>query len=162
MITYAQFIADFPEFSNTTNFPQSSFNYYLHFASLMLTPVWGQPAPAGQPLTLYDIGTEMFVAHNLAIEALNMFGAAAGGIPGLIPGVVSGTVTGQVTTNYDVANGVNPDAGHWNLTTFGTRFVSMLRLLGAQPTQISPSGSHIPFSGPGWTGPNTAPGYFGS
>lgn len=162
MITYAQFIVDFPEFANATVFPQSGFNFYLNWASLMLTPRWGAPAPTGQPYTLYDIGTELFIAHNLAIEALNAKAALAGGVPGLNRGVISGEVAGAVNISYDTANGLEADAGHWNLTTYGTRFVSMLRLLGAAPIQVGPGGNNIPNNGPAWIGPNPFPGYFSS
>lgn len=158
MITYAGFTTDFPEFATA---PQGQFNFYLQFASLMLTAPWGQAAPAGQPYTLYDIGTELFIAHNLALESLNAIAASAGGTPGLIPGVVSETVTGQVTVNYDVAASTELDAGHWNMTTYGTRFVQMLRLIGAAPSQISPAGPCIPNNGPAWVGPAPWPGYFG-
>ena len=162
MITYAQFIIDFPEFANAAVFPQSGFNFYLNFASLMLTPPWGAAAPTGQPYTLYDIGTELFIAHNLAIEALNAKGAIMGGVPGLNRGVISAESAGQVSINYDTANGLEPDAGHWNLTTYGTRFVSMARLLGSAPMQIGPSQQVPPYNGPAWIGPNPYPGYFSS
>lgn len=162
MITYTQFVGDFPEFSNTAPFPQSAFNYYLRFSCLMLTPVWGGPAAPGDPLEMYDIGTEMFIAHNLVLEAMNNKSVAVGGIPGLTKGVVSSESPGQVTVTYDTNAGIEIDAGHWNLTTYGIRFVGMARLLGAAPMQVGPSGILPPHSGPGWTGLNTWPGYFGS
>jgi Protein of unknown function (DUF4054) len=162
MVTYAQFTTDFAEFANTAIYPQSGFNFYLNFASLMLTPRWGEPAPAGHPNTLYDIGTELFIAHNLALEAMNAKAAASGGVPGLSTGPVSSKGAGAVSISYDTSAGLVEDAGHWNLTTYGTRFIGMLRMLGAAPTQIGPHGNFIPNDGPGWTGPNTRPGWFGS
>jgi hypothetical protein len=159
MVTYIQFTTDFPEFANA---PQGTFNFYLNFASLMLTGPWGAPAPAGQPNTMYDIGTELFIAHNLAIEALNAKAAAAGGVPGLNRGVISSEAAGTVNISYDTANGLETDAGHWNLTTYGTRFVSIARLLGAAPSQIGPHGNCIPNNGPAWVGPTPYPGYFSS
>jgi Protein of unknown function (DUF4054) len=160
MITYAQFTTDFAEFSNAAAYPQSSFNFYLNFASLMLTPRWGQPAPAGQPNTLYDIGTELFVAHNLALEAMNQKAAAAGGVPGLSTGPVSSKGAGAVSVSYDTTAGIVADAGHWNLTTYGIRFISMLLLLGAAPIQIGPHGDPNPLNGPAWPGLPTIPGWF--
>jgi hypothetical protein len=162
MVCYEQFTTDFPEFANTTTYPRSSFSFYQNFARLMLTFVWGAPAALGQPLELYDIGCELFIAHNLALEAMNQKAAAVGGVPGLSTGPVSSKGAGAVSISYDTTAGIEPDAGHWNLTTFGTRFISMLRLLGSAPMQVSPQGVHAPYSGPGWTGPNTRPGWFGS
>jgi hypothetical protein len=162
MIDYAQFTTDFPEFANTTTYPQSVFNFWLNFASLMLTPRWGAPADPGQPSTMYDVGTELIIAHNLALEAINQQAAAAGGVPGLNRGIISSETAGAVSVSYDTANGLELDAGHWNLTTYGTRFVSIARLIGAAPTQISPGPCNIPNSGQAWVGPWPYPGYFGS
>jgi hypothetical protein len=162
MINYAQFIVDFPEFANATTFPQSGFNYYQNFASIMLTSVWGQPAPTGQPYTLYDIGMEMFIAHNLVIEAMNAKTAAVGGLPGLTKGVISSESPGQVSVSYDTTAAIELDAGHWNLTSYGIRFIGLARLLGSAPMQIGPTGCVPPNSGPGWIGPPPFPGWFSS
>jgi hypothetical protein len=162
MVTYQSFIADLPEFTNTAVFPQSAFNYYQNFATIMLTSVWGQPAPAGQPNTIFDIGMEQFIAHNLVIEALNQKSVAVGGLPGLNKGAISGENAGQVSVSYDTDATLESDAGHWNLTTYGTRFINTARMLGAQPTQIGPQGIVPPHSGPGWIGPTPFPGYFSS
>jgi hypothetical protein len=163
MVTYQSFISDLPEFSNATIFPQSAFSYYQNFATIMLTSVWGQPAPAGQPNSLYDIGQEQFIAHNLVIEALNQKSVAVGGLPGLNKGAISGENAGQVSVSYDTSATLELDAGHWNLTTYGTRFLSVARMLGAQPMQIGPQGiGGPPFDGPAWIGPPPFPGYFSS
>jgi hypothetical protein len=159
MVTYQQFTSDFPEFAST---PESQFNFYLNWASLMLTPLWGQPAPAGQPLTIYDIGTELFIAHNLSLAAVNQQAAAGGGAPGSKNGIVNSKSVGDVSVGYDTSAGLEPDAGHWNLTTYGTRFIQMLRLIGAGPSQISPHYVGPSLNGPAWSGPDTRPGWFGS
>jgi hypothetical protein len=75
---------------------------------------------------------------------------------------VSGENAGQVSVSYDTTAGIEPDAGQWNLTSYGIRFIGLARLLGAQPTQIGPAGIAPPFSGPGWIGPPPFPGYFSS
>jgi Protein of unknown function (DUF4054) len=163
MVTYQSFIADYPEFSNAMIFPQSGFNYWANFAMIMLTSVWGQAAPAGQPNSLFDIGEELFIAHNLVLEAMNQKSVAVGGIPGLTKGVVSAENAGQVSVSYDTTAGIEEDAGQWNLTTYGIRLIGIARMLGAQPTQIGPQGiGGPPFSGPGWIGPPPFPGYFSS
>jgi hypothetical protein len=154
MITYAQFQLDFPEFSNSVLYTASQFAFYQNFASLMLTPVWGQPAPAGQPYTMYDIGTELFIAHNLALEAVNQQAASAGAPPGTTGGPVSSKAAGPVSVSYDIAAVLAADGGWWNLTNYGTRFISLARLLGAGPTTVAPSSWGQPCNnGPAWYGP---------
>jgi hypothetical protein len=162
MISYTQFVTDFPEFAVSATYPQSAFNFYQNFATIMLTAVWGQPATSGQPNTLYDIGMEMFIAHNLALEAMNQKAAATGGIPGLSTGIASSEGAGPVNISYDTTSAIELDAGHWNLTTYGTRFVQMARMLGSAPMYIGPAGCVPPNSGPGWIGPPPWPGWFSS
>ncbi len=160
MITFAQFTNDFPEFANAT---QGQFNTWAKFAALMLTPVWGQPGPDadGNP-TQYDLGSELFIAHNLALGMFSMQAAAQpGGIPGLNRGAINNEAAGPNSVGYDTAAGIETDAGNWNLTTYGTRFVQMARLLGAGPMQSSPGPSLNPLNGPAWPGPWPFPGYFG-
>ena len=162
MITYQQFVLDFPEFANATTFPQSGFNFYLNLANIMLNQDrWGQPA-AAPPNSLFDIGCELFIAHNLVLEAYNQQEANLGGLPGLNRGVISAEGAGQVNMSYDTNASIELDAGHWNLTTFGTRFVNMARMLGAAPMVIAPRGCAGPLGGTAWYGPNPIPGFFSS
>ncbi len=159
MITYAQFVSDFPEFSDSNTFPQSSFNFYANFASLMLTDRWGPPAAAGQPSTLYDIGTELFIAHNLALSAMNQKAAAAGGVPGLSTGPVSAKSVGPVSISYATEAGLVEDAGHWNLTTYGVRFIAMSRMVGSAPTYVGPHGGSVGSGASAWPGPLSMMGW---
>lgn len=158
MITYAQFLIDYPEFPNAS---QSSFNYYFQLATLMLTPPWGQPADSGQPYTMYDIGTELIIAHYLALKQLAVKAAAVGGIPGIARGIISAESVGAVSLSYDTASAAMEDAGQWNLTTYGQDFVQRARLVGSAPTQVSPGPNRTPYNGPAWVGPSPWPGYFG-
>lgn len=162
MVTYQSFTTDFPEFANTTTYPQSGFNFHANWASLMLTPRWGSSAPAGQPNSLYDIGTELFIAHNLALEAMAKKAAAVGGVPGLSTGPVSSKGVGPASVSYDTSAGIETDAGHWNLTVYGTRFISMALMLGTAPIYVGPGGNRNPLDGPTWDGPLTIPGWFSS
>jgi hypothetical protein len=158
MVSFAQFTSDFPEFASAN---QGQFAMWANVASFMLTPAWGAPAGPGQPNTQYDYGSELFIAHNLAIGMLNQQAAAKGGVPGMSGGVISGTTAGPLSVTYDASAGIEPDAGHWNLTNYGTRFIQMAMLIGAQPTQVSPGGCNNPLNGPAWTGNYPYPGYFG-
>jgi Protein of unknown function (DUF4054) len=161
MITFTQFVADIPEFANVATCTQNSFNRWQQFATLMLTPAWGQPAASGQPYTQYDFGMELIIAHYLALGAMNQIAAAAGGVPGLARGIISSEAAGAVNISYDTVSAAMEDAGQWNLTTYGQDFVLQARLIGAAPMQIGPHGNAGPLNGPAWVGPSPWPGYFG-
>jgi len=56
------------------------------------------------------------------------------------------------------------NAGHWNLTVYGTRFIRFAKMFGAGPIQIGIGYNPSPFGGPAWPGPDCNPGFtnFGS
>jgi hypothetical protein len=119
-----QFRLDFPEFTNTTTFPDSSVNFWLGVAVKMLRESrWAD---------LLDVGLELFMAHNLSLEKA----AASGGVPGIQYGAVSGKTVDKLSITYDATIGIVPDAGHWNLSTYGTRFLWMMNMAGMGPTQV--------------------------
>ena len=155
MITVQQFRSDYPEFSSTAVYPNSQIEYWLNFAYLMLNAQrWGG---------MLHLGASMFIAHNLAIEARAQMEASAGGIPGQQTGPLSSKSVDKVSMSYDTGAGIQPGAGHWNLTVYGTRFIKMARMFGAGPVQIG-IGIAPALSGQAWPGPNTNPGMnnFGS
>jgi hypothetical protein len=136
------------EFSNDVDYSDTSIQGWLDFSLLMLNASrWG---------SWLDKGTELFVAHNLVMDKVRSDTAAVGGWPGLNKGVLSGeTPGGGVSLSYNVEAGINKDAAHWNLTTYGTQFIYMARHIGAGPIQVGadswgPSGA--------WPGPLTGQG----
>lgn len=158
MIDAATFRQNLPAFSNTTTFPDDSVNFWIAVATMLLpVQTWGQGAtPASAPTTtLLDMGLTLFVAHNLALEAKNNKAAAAGGIPGTsASGPVSSESVGSVSRSYDAALGALDDAGPWNLTTYGTRFLFLARIIGKGPVQIG--ADCVPLGYP-WFGPPVSP-----
>lgn len=162
MITYAQFIADYPEFATAST---AQFALYQNRAVQYLsTPGWGQPAtnPTDpSQYTQYDFGMELVIAHFLARGKMRGLAVAAGGAP-MARGVISAESAGPGSVNYDTAASTEEGAGHWNDTDYGREFVQMARLIGAGPTQSAPSTCVGPdYNGPAWQGPATIPGYFG-
>lgn len=128
-ISAAQFRLDYPEFANVGTYPDSGVNYWLNLAYLMLRPDrWS---------TVIDVGAELFAAHNLVLEAQAARAAATGNLPGVQTGAVSGKSVDRVSINYDAQAGLVTDAGHWNLTTYGTRFIALSRMAGAGGIQIT-------------------------
>jgi len=128
-VNVAQFRADFTEFTNATTFPDSGIQFWLTTAYLML--------PACRWSTLLDLGAELFAAHNVVLEALATRSVATGALPGLQLGVVSGKSVDRVSLSYDAQAGLEIDAGHWNLTTYGTRFIRFARMAGMGAIQVN-------------------------
>lgn len=124
----ATFRADFPEFEDTGRFPNSTVTYYLNLAGLLLnTQRWGN---------LLDTATELFVAHNISLEATANRVAAFGGIPGAMTGPVASKEVDKGSISYDTQAAAEPDAGHWALTQYGARFIRLARMAGAGPVQV--------------------------
>jgi len=116
-------------------------------ATFNLTPAYGDS-------TLFDFGLELMVAHNLALERRALDEGAKGGVPGWGRGLVNNSSVDKATVGYDTTAAIEEGAGHWNLTTYGTRFKRLMNLVGAGPFQIidpndlNPLGSIFAFSGP--------------
>lgn len=148
-ITPQQLRYDYPEFGSTAVYPDSQIQYWFTLAYLMMDANrWGK---------VLDIGAELFVAHHISIEARNQAIAANGGVPGEGQGPVSGKSVDKVSMSYDTGAAIEPGAGHWNLTTYGTRFVQLMKMFGAGPVHIG-LGSAPALSGMAWPGPSTIPG----
>jgi hypothetical protein len=142
-VSAASFVQSYPEFSNTTTFPVSSINYWIAIAGLMLTNTvrWGlgSATASSPPTTRLDFATELFVAHNLSLEAQATPSAAAlaaGATPGLTPGILSSKSVGPVSAGYDTSAGINPDDGQWNLTIYGIRFIRLAKASALGPIQV--------------------------
>src|SRR5579872_5404682 len=103
MITFTQFTTDFPEFGATgANVSQGQFNMWANIAGLMLTPPWGPPGPdSNGNATQYDYGSELFIAHNLALGIQAAQQAKSGGAPGLNRGAINSESVGPVSVGYD-------------------------------------------------------------
>jgi hypothetical protein len=148
-ITNAQFRIDYPEFSDNVAYPDSAVTYFLNLAYALLNgDRWGAQL---------DIGAELFVAHNLAIEKRAQLEAANGEVPGTTTGPVASKSVDKVSISFDVGSAVQANAGHWNLTIYGTRFARLIRLFGASPIFVGVGFAPVG-SGMAWPGPNVTPG----
>ncbi len=122
-VTAASFRTDFPEFASTTVYPDAAVNYWINFATLSLNvDRWG---------TLLDQGTELFVAHNLVLEAKAQAEATNGAPPGMATGMVNSKSVDKVSVGYDTGSASEEDGSHWNLTIYGIRYLRMARMMGA-------------------------------
>lgn len=143
-VTPDTFRTSLPEFTDATAYPDAGITFWLTWAGIMLNVQrWGRAL---------DLGTLMFVAHHLVLERQAQAAAANGGVPGTNIGVINNKSVDKVTVGYDTTAAIDPKDGHWNLSTYGTRFISMVKMFGAGPIQVG-IGSAPPFSGPAWPGP---------
>lgn len=148
--------ADFPEFSSTQSYPDSTINYWLNVAGLMLNQSrWG---------TMLNTGIELYAAHNIVLEAQASMTTAVGGIPGVSKGPVSGESIDKGSVSYDSVTASEAGAGNWNLTTYGTRFIRLARMFGAGGIQVGIGYNPNPLNAGAWSGPDCTPGFtnFGS
>jgi hypothetical protein len=148
--TSAVFKGHYPEFVCPDTYPQSQVNYWIDIAYQLLNARrWGRQL---------DLAAELFVAHNLTLEARAQKEAANGGIPGGTVGPINSKSVDKVSIGYDTSAGIEKDAGHWNLSIYGTRFIRLAKLFGAGPIQIGIGVAPVG-SGGGWSGPSVVLGF---
>ena len=128
-VTSAQLRLDFPEFADTTAYPDTLVNMWLTVgASLVNADRW-------QELT--NVGVELVTCHHLAMSARDQQAAMVGGVPGEVKGATASKSVDKVSVSYDTSSVTLADAGFWNATAYGVRFLSMSRMMGAGGLQIS-------------------------
>lgn len=163
MITPASFRIDFTEFTSTVTYTNSSISYWLNLGNLIINSslLGGSPSTVSNPpATLYDIALELFTAHNLVLEQPAQLTAENNGVPGQTTGPISSKRVGPVSVSYDVAAGVDPEDGQYNLTIYGTRFINLYKLAGAPGIVANGNGGNANFGpfpvfgvGQAWSGP---------
>jgi hypothetical protein len=125
-ITVAQFRADFPEFTDTTKYPDTMVTFWLTQAGKLLRP--------DRWVDELDLGTELFVAHQLVIGARNQKNGGSGAGASIAP--ISSKTVDKVSVSYDTGSVTMTDAGFWNATNYGQRFWWLLQMAGAGAVQL--------------------------
>lgn len=143
MIDVQQFRSDFPEFASTSLYPSSGVQFWLNFAYKMVD--------SARFSDVTDMAVELFAAHHISLEARALLESKGGGIPS-VSGVISAKSVDKVSINYDTGAGTEPNAGHWNTTIYGLRFIRMANMFGAGPIQLG-GGSAPLYSGNAYQGP---------
>ena len=119
MIAYADFIARFPEFSDTAMYPQAQVELWIPNAYAQLNRF-----RFGSQL---DLAACYFVAHNMVLYARAAKTAAAGGVVGQASGPLSQKSVGPVSASYDTQAQAIEKAGPWNATVYGQQLYEMMR-----------------------------------
>lgn len=127
--TVSDFRRDFPEFSDTTKYPDPAVNFYLGQADTILS----QEMMGDQFVYL----VELFTAHYTELRG-RMLAATAmgGGVNSAGGGVLSSKSVDKVSASYDVSGIINPDAGFWNNTGYGREFFFWWSMYGAGGRQL--------------------------
>jgi len=143
-VTVVSFRAAFPEFTDAPTYPQPEIQFWLDLsAKLLNSDRWGE---------LLDFGAQLFVAHNLCLQAASKTGAAGGGLPGQVVGPTTSASVDKVSYSRDASSAMDPANGHWNLSTYGLRYKQLLSMIGAGPIQVGAPTAEDGFYG-AWNGP---------
>lgn len=118
----------FPEFSDTTTYPNTMISFWAGLAEKLVLPcVWKNCVTQG---------VNLYVAHELVLAAQAAKAGQTGGTPGTFGGVANNKTVGSVTVGYDSQSTSEKDAGYWNLTNYGKQFIRLARIFGAGVIQL--------------------------
>jgi hypothetical protein len=127
-VDVSQFRQSFPEFDDTTTYPDSVIQFWMTVAvSLVNAERWGD---------LTDLGIALVTAHHLALAVKDQKMAAVGGVPGQVSGPQSSKAVDKVSASYDTAAVAIKDGGFWNATMYGVRYLSLAMMMGAGGMQL--------------------------
>lgn len=122
----ATFRSHYPEFSDTTVYPDGRVQMFLDTGSVMFNPAkWGYYLP---------MAVELFTAHMLALGQYAAVRAAGGGamaVPGLSSGLMTNKSVSKVSVGYDVTTTAIEGAGPWNYTIYGQQLMWFMSWIGA-------------------------------
>lgn len=124
----AKFRNDFPEFADPTKYSDTQVALWLSVAGhLVNAERWGP---------LMDLALGLVAAHHLVLGARDVQAAEVGGVPGQMTGPQSSKSVDKVSASYDTGAATIDGAGFWNLTSYGVRFVTLSKSIGAGPLQF--------------------------
>lgn len=140
-----QFRQDFPEFANVAQYPTSVINFWYGVAKKFLDP--------NRWCDSINTGLELYVAHNVVLQAQSQRAVNAGGDPGLRTGVIAAENSGDQSVSYDVSSTAEQGAGFWNKTSYGQQYYHLAMLFGAGAIYLGAGCEPIDGSTAAWSGP---------
>ncbi len=126
--TIAQFRADFPQFSDDTRFPDAQIQFRLNLADRQM----GQQGKE----SVFAYMVELFVAHYLYLWDRDRRSAMLGGAGGANSGVLNSKSVDKISMGYDTTATLNPNAGFWNNSRYGSEFYQQILWFGAGGRQL--------------------------
>ena len=127
--TPEQFRTTFPQFSNATTYPDIPIQMRLNLVDAMMSE-------SRFGTDVFPYVACLFVAHYLALSVADNRSAATGGAGGVNTGIMTAKSVDKVSASYDASNTLNPDAGFWNNTRYGSEFWEYLMMFGAGAIQL--------------------------
>ncbi|MBX4508232.1 hypothetical protein CF032_16310 [Klebsiella oxytoca] len=127
--TPEKFRTDFPQFADEDKYPTPMIQARLNLADVLMSE-----ARFGEDIFPYVV--ELFVAHYMGLYAADMRSAAVGASGGANSGVQTSKSVDKVSVGYDASITLNPDAGFWNNTRYGSEFWEYLMIFGAGAIQL--------------------------
>ncbi len=122
-VTVADFRTAFPAFKSPAQWPAEEIQFWLDLGvRLMDAYRWGDTI---------SYGLQLFVAHNLALGFMSDQGSGGGQAPGQVVGPVSSASVDKVSYSRNASAAMDPANGHWNLTTYGLRYIRLVNMFGA-------------------------------
>jgi len=114
------FRANFPEFADEAVYTPAMIAFWSGFAIKRLnTERWGD---------LLDEGLQLLTAHYISLAAQN---SEVGIVPGSVGGLLSGESAGPISYSRDTHATIIEGGGDYNLTTYGTMFLGIARIVGS-------------------------------
>lgn len=129
-MTTDRFLEIFPEFDNSEYYPCDRIQLWLTMA--------GQQVSSTRWATMAELGISLWTAHYLVMDKQSYDSAVANETPGLNEGTLGSVSTGSVSSTWNTATTAIAGDGHWNKTTYGTRYRELSRMFGAGGLQMSP------------------------
>lgn len=115
---YALFLQTFPEFSNTTVYPDAMVKtWVVPGVTIISQQLFGEQ---------YNLAVCLWIAHNIVLEARELKTANGGKIVGTATGPVASKSIDKLSIAYSSA-ATSADGGAFNLTTYGLRLWQMLK-----------------------------------
>lgn len=144
--TIEQFRSVFKEFENPETYDDNIIQYFFDLAAKLL--------PANRWNDVLDDGIYLYTAHQLSLQAQAVLDSSDGNAPGSNSGVISSQSVDKVSMSMDTGSGMEKDGGHWNLTTYGTRFLRLSNIIGAGPIHVgAPTEEGVSVLNSAWPGP---------
>jgi hypothetical protein len=127
--TVSDFRRDLPQFTDPVKYPEAQIQFRLNLADVLLSEnITGKE--------VFPYLAELFVAHYMALQAADNRSAAIGGAGGANSGVVTSKSVDKVSMGYDSSATLNPDAGFWNNSRYGSEFYQLILMFGAGGRQL--------------------------
>ncbi|KAA2237676.1 DUF4054 domain-containing protein [Salinarimonas soli] len=128
-MTPGRFYEIFPELVSQDPAQPDVVPYWIGFAGKLVDAArWGD---------LAEDGIALLAAHHVVLARQALAAASKrGGVPGVAAGVVSGKSIDKVSVSYDTGSAAVEGGAHFNLTTYGTRYLQLARMMGLGGLQL--------------------------